>query len=271
MAMAIKGDLIVQLTLGCAAAALLGSIAANAAECSATSGARRVPLLELYTSEGCDSCPPAERWINGLPARGLAPDRIVALAFHVDYWNYLGWADPYARPEFSGRQRAAAQRKTARFVYTPQLLLNGKDYRRGSLRDDLPERIAAINREAPPATISLKLTYQADQPLTANGEAVVQQAARRPGTAAYLALYENRLATQVLRGENRGRRLEHDFVVRELAGPFPLDGQGAARYDHGFRLDRAWKRGDLHVAAIVQHEGSGEVLQALALGRCAPG
>jgi hypothetical protein len=253
----------------CAAAMLLCPIVAGAAECSATSGARRVPLLELYTSEGCDSCPPAERWINGLPARGLAPDRIVALAFHVDYWNYLGWADPYAKPEFSERQRSAGRRKAARFVYTPQLLLNDKDYRRGTLLDDLPERVAAINRETPLATISLTLSGQADAVLTARGEALVHQT-RRPGTAAYLALYESRLATRVSAGENRGRRLEHDFVVRELAGPYPLDGQGIARYHHGFRLDRTWKHDDLHVAAFVQHAGSGEVLQALALGRCSP-
>jgi hypothetical protein len=186
----------------------------------------------------------------------------------VDYWNYLGWVDPYAKPEFSERQRAAARRKTARFVYTPQLLLNGKDYRRGTLLDDLAERVGTISQGAPPATISLTLSHHADRPLAAKGEAVVQQPARRPGTAAFLALYENRIATKVLAGENRGRRLEHDFVVRELAGPFPLDGQGAARYDHGFRLDRAWKRDDLHVAAFVQHEDSGEILQALALGRC---
>ena len=70
------------------------------------SGELRVPVLELYTSEGCDSCPPADRWVSGLPARGLAADRVVTLAFHVDYWNHLGWADPYARAEFSERQRA---------------------------------------------------------------------------------------------------------------------------------------------------------------------
>ena len=244
---------------------------ANAAECTATSGARRVPLLELYTSEGCDSCPPADRWVVGLTARGLAPDRIVTLAFHVDYWNYLGWTDPYARSEFSERQRAAARRTAARMVYTPQLLLNGKDYRRAILRDDFADRVAAINREQPAASISLKTGSRTDRMLTVSGEAVVQQPARRPGTLTYLALYENRIATQVLAGENRGRRLEHAAVVRELAGPFALDARGAARFEHEFRLERAWKRGDLSVAAFVQSDTSGEILQALAMGVCAPG
>ncbi len=241
-----------------------------APECSATSGAQRVALLELYTSEGCDSCPPAERWLNGLPGRGLAPERVVALAFHVDYWNYLGWVDPYARSEHGERQRAAAHRKSARFVYTPQLLLNGKEYRRSALRDDLPERIAAINRDAPAASIELRIEHSAGK-LTVRGAALVPDAGHRTGAAAYVALYENRLLSQVLAGENRGRRLEHDFVVRELAGPYALDAQGVARYSHAFRIDRAWRPAQLRVAAFVQHQGSGEILQALALERCVPG
>ena len=74
-----------------------GSAAAPAAECTAASGERRVPLLELYTSEGCDSCPPVDRWVSELPARGYGRDRVVVLAFHVDYWDRLGWIDPYGR------------------------------------------------------------------------------------------------------------------------------------------------------------------------------
>ena len=146
-------------------------------------------------------------------------------------------------------------------------LLNGKDYRRGLLRDDLADRVAAINRESPLAALSLTLNSDADRLIAATGEAMVQPPAR-PGALTYLALYENRLANQVLAGENRGRRLEHDFVVREMAGPFPLDGRGVARLAHGFHLDRAWKRDDLRLTAFVQNERSGEVLQALTLAAC---
>src|SRR5258706_3420766 len=83
---------------------------AGAAQCAAESGPHRVALLELYTSEGCDSCPPADRWVSSLAARGLEPGRVVTLGFHVDYWNYLGWKDPFANAEFNARQRAANQR-----------------------------------------------------------------------------------------------------------------------------------------------------------------
>jgi hypothetical protein len=240
---------------------------AAAGECSATSGVRRVPVLELYTSEGCDSCPPADRWVTGLPARGLTPDRVVTLAFHVDYWNHLGWTDPYARAQFSERQRLAARRSGAGFVYTPQLLLNGKDYRRGLVRDDIAERIAAINREQPPATIRL-VRKDGDESISVSGQATLARSAQRPSARTWLALYQNKLSTQVLRGENRGRRLEHDFVVRELAGPYAIDLQGIARLQHEFRTDRSWQRDTVHVAAFAEVPETGEVLQAIVLGRC---
>lgn len=251
-----------------ALAALIASGAAAAAQCTAESGARRVPLLELYTSEGCDSCPPADRWVSGLPGRGLSAERVVTLAFHVDYWNTLGWADPFAKAEYSARQRAASLRNQARFVYTPQLLLNGNDYRRGTFRDDFADRVQAINQDKAKARISIRLMPEATHMLFAGGAAMVPDATERRGAQAYLALYENRLANQVTAGENRGKRLQHDFVVRELAGPFGFDPQGAVQLSHVFQIGRAWKRNDLHVAAFVQNDVTGEVLQALVLGPC---
>jgi hypothetical protein len=239
-----------------------------AAQCVAESGPRRVALLELYTSEGCDSCPPADRWVSALAGRTLAPERVVTLGFHVDYWNYLGWNDPFARPEYSARQRAANQRSKARVVYTPQLLLNGADYRRGALRDDFADRLGAVNRSEPGARISLKLSAQPQGTLAVLGKAVVADAAQRSATRAWLALYENNLSTEVKAGENRGKRLRHDYVVRELAGPFPVDPAGEAALNHRFRLDPRWKTADLALASFVQNENTGDVLQALALPYC---
>lgn len=116
-----------------AAAATLAAMPSltAAAECAVTSGSQRVAVLELYTSEGCDSCPPADKWISELPAKKLNVDRVVPLAFHVDYWNQLGWIDPFSQPVFSARQRQHSKRRGVSFVVTPQLLLNGQDYRRG--------------------------------------------------------------------------------------------------------------------------------------------
>src|SRR6266571_7732487 len=94
--------------LAAVAALLAGVVHAAGPACSAYSGAHTTALVELYTSEGCDSCPPADHWLSSLFGRGLRPDQVVPLALHVDYWDYIGWKDPFAKGEFSVRQRKLA-------------------------------------------------------------------------------------------------------------------------------------------------------------------
>jgi hypothetical protein len=251
-----------RLAILCAALLLPG--AATAAQCSAASGEYRVPLLELYTSEGCDSCPPADRWLSALPARGYGTDRVVALAFHVDYWNYLGWVDPFARKSFSERQHHVASRNQARMVYTPQFTLNGRDFRRGIVRDDFGDQVAALGRRKAQASLQVGVDPAAGV-WAVSVAALVTEPGERPSSQTWLALYENNLATEVTAGENRGKRLAHDFVVRDIAGPFPTDAQGRVSLQHRFTIDKRWKTRDLSVAAFVQNARSGDVLQALAL------
>lgn len=257
---------------GCTLSALvvltLASPGAGAAQCAAESGSRRVALLELYTSEGCDSCPPADRWVSALAQRGLDPGRIVTLGFHVDYWNNLGWKDPYSTADYSARQRASNQRNRATFVYTPQLLLNGADYRRGAFKDDIADRVNAINQERPGARIALKLATGPASEISVQGAVAVPDISQRDGAQAYLAVYENNLANAVTSGENRGKQLRHDFVVRALAGPFAVDPRGEAAFVHRFPLDRAWKNADLRVASFVQNQRTGDILQALETPIC---
>jgi hypothetical protein len=234
-----------------------------AAVCQAKSGTTSVALLELYTSEGCDSCPPADRWIAALPKNGLGPDRVVPLALHVDYWNKLGWTDRFSQAAFTERQRELANRAKSHVLYTPQLVLNGRDYhwRSNTLTDDL----ARINSRPARADIGLQLERK-HRVLTVKGTATVKQT---PAHAAlYLALYENDLGTDVRAGENRGQILEHAFVVHRLIGPFAFDGGGKARIDETLNLDKTWNIGKLGIAAFVQESKGTDVLQALALGLC---
>ncbi len=240
-------------------------VVAEATSCTATSGERRVALLELYTSEGCSSCPPADRWVSGLPGRGLTPERVVVLGFHVDYWDYIGWPDPYAQRRFSERQRHVNVRNGARFVYTPQLMLDGKDYRRGFWRDDIAAAVAAINQQRPGARLGLTLA-PGNAELEARAEVAVPDPETRSSADVYLALLEDRLGNHVTSGENRGQRLAHDFVVRELAGPFQA--QHTPAITHRFKFAPGWKTGDLSVAVFAQVRASGAVLQALALPYC---
>src|SRR4051794_21813675 len=107
--------------------ALPALAAAAAPTCTAASRSALTPVVELYTSEGCDSCPPADRWFSALKAEA-AKGTVVPLAFHVDYWDYLGWKDRFADAAFSVRHREAASRGGAKVIYTPQVLFEGREF-----------------------------------------------------------------------------------------------------------------------------------------------
>lgn len=242
--------------------ALLPIAVAVGAECVSASGPQRVALLELYTSEGCSSCPPADKWLRSLSAKKIVPAALLPLAFHVDYWNYLGWNDSYAQAQFSDRQRQYSRRRGASFVVTPQLLLNGQGYQRPLLREDIDGRTMAINRTPPRAHIWLKQT-RTDAQIEARLEVRLDADADARQAQVFLALYENNLVTAVKSGENRGAVLRHDFVVRHLSAPIALNDGGRLAHEVRIRLDPQWKAHDLHLAAFVQQPGTGEILQAL--------
>ena len=223
--------------------------AVHATTCTAVSGDTRNRLLELYTSEGCSSCPPADRWLSQLPANS----GVVPLAFHVDYWDRLGWRDPYAQAAFS--QRQCARNNRPGWVYTPQVMLDGEDIR--AWNHGLPARSSG----PAPASLALTLT-QTSERIEVRGESRISSLTAARGAGLYLALYENRLSSKVIAGENAERTLHHDYVVRQLAGPF--DPQGAR---HSFTLQPDWKAGDLGVAAFVL-DARGATLQALARPTC---
>jgi hypothetical protein len=238
---------------------------ANAADCTAKSGSGTAALVELYTSEGCNSCPPADEWLRKLPAAGFGPERVVPLALHVDYWDYIGWKDPFASPAFSARQRELAAITRARVVYTPQVLLGGRDYRGWPGRTRFGDDVRAIN--ATPARAEIALSLREPQP----GSFEVRVAGSVPGrddraeAVLYVAAYENGLSNRVTAGENRGVTLHHDFVVREWWGPIALDSAG------GVELARKVTKLEVAnggVAAFVQSRRTGEVLQAVTLPAC---
>jgi len=236
------------------------SLPVLAGECTASSGPNRVALLELYTSEGCSSCPPADRWLSSLAAQGFTPDRVVPLALHVDYWDYIGWKDRFAQPAFSARQREMVRLAGSRTVYTPQVMLNGKDIR-GLSQGDLAQRLAAIKQSPEHAGMQLKISRQAPERIDTS----VSVSAEYPeNLVLYLALYENDLSTEVKAGENSGTKLHHDYVVREWFGPMKV----GAGIRQSLRLKPEWQAAKTGVAAFVQNRDSGEVVQAVSLGVC---
>jgi hypothetical protein len=252
-------------------AALLAvpSGAAAGAPCSAASGPRTAAVVELYTSEGCDSCPPADRWLSSTFAARDATAAI-PLAFHVDYWDRLGWRDRFGSPAWTERQYAAMRANRAPFVYTPQVLVQGRalaDWRGAGGE----AAIAAASARAARADIALEATPRAGAVVVAVSVRVPAPA-DRAGAAVEVALVESGLVSEVKAGENAGRQLRHDHVVRALrAGP-RLDGDGAARGEVALPLpSEAGSR--TTVVALVRNAATGDVLQALALplaSACAP-
>ena len=240
---------------------------ALAAGCKAQSGDRTVALVELYTSEGCSSCPPADRWLSGLSDRGFTPDRVVPLALHVDYWDYIGWKDPYAKREFSQRQRKLSQLQRMALVYTPQVVLQGRDFPRwGS--PAFETTVAAINARPARARIFLEILGATAAAIETRVSAELIDPAQAGDPALYLAVYENRLSSRVTSGENNGRTLTHDHVVLEWQGPFPFAPGGKLSERRALPLLPKGVPERSGVVGFVQDRRTGEVLQALLRSSC---
>ncbi|QID18261.1 DUF1223 domain-containing protein [Nitrogeniibacter mangrovi] len=224
--------------------------AALGGSCEVTSAPTRTPLIELYTSEGCSSCPPADRWLGHF----RQADDVVALAFHVDYWDNLGWPDRFADPRNSQRQRDWARLTGASTVYTPQILVNGVDARAWRGGDPL------AGQHGRPAGARIHLQARMDD----SGTTVTANASSADAhTRLLVARYENGHETAVHAGENRGATLHHDFVAREwFTRALPASGPLKAQW----RFQAGEHAGG--IAAFVEDTRTGEVLQAVALPDC---
>jgi len=237
---------------------LLFSLASQAEEpqvLKASSPPNRVVLLELYTSEGCSSCPPADRFFSSLKETVYDEQQLIPLAFHVTYWDYIGWQDRFADDIHDLRQRRQAAMNASRTVYTPQFLINGHDYRPGKYINNDVNRVNSSKAEM---TIHLEVAHAAPDELQVRVSTEQVNDERRH---LWLAVYENNLQSQVDDGENEGELLKHDYVVRRLLGPFSVSGM-KDQVNTAVRLDDEWKRQDLGVVAFVQKTDSSEVVQA---------
>ena len=238
-----------------------------AAECVAKSGSATVPLLELYTSEGCSSCPPADKWLS---AQKNDPTQFIPLAFHVDYWDYIGWKDKFSKAEYSDRQRKIASFNSAGFVYTPQFVMNGRDFK-GWDNSRLKEQIASHQKFASRANLSLKSSAAASGEMLLNVTAETLNSRDAKNVDVFVAIYENKLSSTVKAGENSGRELRHDYVVREFFGAYQLSNTNMFNKD--FTIKKSVKNGDYrfeNMGAVIfaQNSQTGEILQSLALKFC---
>lgn len=219
---------------------------ATPAVCEAVSGDRLTPVIELYTSEGCSSCPPADQWLSGWKGKP-----VVAQAFHVAYWDYIGWKDRFANPAFTLRQREVAAANGLSGIYTPQLVRNGRDW--SNWRQ--PSQATALAAPAR-AAITLRQGDSADA-----FEARVTPLAASGAWTAYWTVTEHNHSSRVKAGENAGEYLKHDFVVRQYA---PV-GRYAGAQTLKFHALAAQAEHPRQINLIVSDVQTAEPLQALSL------
>jgi hypothetical protein len=200
-----------------------------------------VAVVELFTSEGCSSCPPADALLGSLVAEGNP--HLIALAFQVDYWNSIGWTDPYSSEASTERQREYATAFGTTSVYTPQMVVGGVDAFNGSDREHARAAIATALGQAPRANVTLKLVP------TAGGVHVQAHVdPLPPGNLLRVALVERGLVSEVRAGENAGKTLRHEDVVRSFMNAALAEADAAVELSvpAGVRRDRA------EVVAFVQ-------------------
>lgn len=222
-------------------------------------------LVELFTSEGCSTCPPADRLLTDLdqnqPVNGV---QVIALSEHVDYWNRLGWKDPFSSAQFSQRQADYARALGIGDFYTPQMIVDGRTEFVGSKRGTALEAVAKAAL-APKANVSLAVKTLAANSITLTVQAENLPAISRGDKAdVMLAITESSLMSKVTRGENSGRDLGHSAVTRKLIKIGDVEGK-TFNAEPGVRLETFWKRQQLKVIVFVQERSSRRVLGAAAI------
>ncbi len=206
-------------------------------------------VVELYTSQGCNSCPPADALLGELTRQA----GIVALGFHVDYWNYLGWHDPFSNKKFTYRQKEYAMSFRQTGVYTPQMVIQGRRGEVGSDRRTVMRAIADARKTKPIATVLLEKLGGTRL------RAVVTGAAEAKGADIWFALFDRRHSTKVPRGENEGKTLTNFNVVREWRKVGAFEGE-KLELSLSTQNDKGEKRGG--AAVLVQQGKGGPILGA---------
>ena len=227
------------------------------------SGARTPVLVELFTSEGCSSCPPADRFLQTLDEQPIAGTEMIVLSEHVDYWNHIGWKDPYSASFYSQRQSAYAKRFGLDSVYTPQMVVDGTSEFVGS-NSGLADKAFRKALGVPKLPVHLSsISAGASNTLHAHLETGALDASFGPREAdVYVAVALNRAESQVSAGENAGHRLAHVSVVKSLTKVGALKQGQVLAQDVQLKLELGSDPRSLRLIAFVQEPRQGRVLGA---------
>ena len=236
-----------KLIAACAISTLATTVLAQQNTCKASSSATLTPVIELYTSQGCSSCPPADEWLSTLK-KAQQDGKVVAQAFHVNYWDYIGWKDPFAAPTHTTRQKQISSANRLDGIYTPQLVKNGVTSRgyEASLQSNEPARA------------QLQITQTGAD----NFEASVTPVDAQAAWTAYFTVTEHGHVSKVTAGENKGETLANNFVVRQFV---PLGSYSGAQKLKISTL-AADKSHPRQINLVVTDSKTGKPLQAVSAG-----
>lgn len=210
-------------------------------------------IVELFTSQGCSSCPPADDLLRSLERnQPVAGARVIVLSEHVDYWNRLGWQDPYSSGQFSSRQRVYVEALGGEHMYTPMMVVDGRTAFVGSRPITAREAIVAA-RKAPKAKLTIEATGVAEGTIRIDGS-VEHLPPTTEAPDVWAAVTQSPITTEVTRGENAARTLTHTGVVRSLTWLGSLSGPARASYpvEGRVRVRSTWQREHLRLVVFLQ-------------------
>ena len=233
---------------------LIASPAYAVEKITTMSNGQQTAIVELYTSEGCSSCPPAEQWFQALIDLPKDELDVLALAFHVDYWDYLGWKDRFGNPKHTSRQRQLGANNRQESIYTPEFFVDGIEAR-GTKK--VLEKIRNTNSRRASIQLKLSISKTADV-LQLELQSDTQDAAGKILQHRFF-VYENQLMSDVKRGENSGERLFHQQVVRYMSPALNLKDVNP----HNIDIKPEWRLDNIGVAALVTAPGNENYLQVV--------
>lgn len=250
-------------TAAFAAAALAWGIAVTTAMYAAGTPARVPVLVELFTSEGCFDCPPADTVLATLATQPVPGAEVIALGEHVDYWDKQGWKDPFSSSLFTSRQVEYARALSIDSPYTPQMIVNGRDEFVGSNYAAASAAVAKATRAPRPLGVTIELAAASSGTMPVRIGVRAAEGTTHRAADLFLAVTEDNLDSNVERGENRGKHLHHVAVVRSLSRVGAWDGMTPAWSAAGsVRLEPGWKPAAVKIVAFLQDHASRAILGA---------
>ena len=233
---------------------LLALPAFAAEKLTVVSSPQQTAVVELYTSEGCSSCPPADQWFEALIDVPKEELDVLALAFHVDYWDYIGWKDRFGSPKHTSRQRQLGANNNQASIYTPEFFVDGAEAR--GTRNVI-EKIRISNNKT--AVLQLKLSVSKEgETLRLELQAASEDTLPEILHSRFL-VYESQLSSDVTRGENSGETLSHQQVVRYMSPALRLEDNSR----HEINIDPDWQLANIGIAAMITSPGNETYLQAV--------